>query len=237
MSITTLMIIDSQQYFIAEIRKILSQASELDEIEIFACDPGPDGNEAIAKIEEKCPDIVLLDIEYPFLNGLEIGKKIACRYPGTPVVMLSVNPGEDYDELFEAIKSGAAAYLKSMTCSPSELANTIKRVSNGEYAINDTVSNQPKVALRILRHFQEMTTLDRRIEQITTPLTYKEEQILRLIAQGNPNKSICKKTGISEQTLKNHISGILRKLNANVRARDVFTTISDSLIPSHSGRD
>jgi len=234
---TTVMIIDSQPYFTSEIRRILSQASDSDEMELFACDPGPDGNAAMAKIEERCPDIVLSVIEYPFLNELELGNRITCRYPGTRVVMLSVNPEEDLDELFKAIKSGAAAYLKSKNCSPSELAETIKRVSNGEYPINDSVINQPEIALRILEHFQEMTHFNRTMEQIAIPLTYREEQMLRLIADGATHKRISKIMGINEQTAKNHVSGILRKFNANVKACDAFTTISVGLITSHSSGD
>jgi two-component system response regulator DegU len=226
----TLMIVDSQPFFRAGVRQALSQGNNLDIMDILECDPGEDGNDAITQITANSPDIVLVDIGYPFLNGLELGKKIARSFPGTGVIVLSANPDEDDDELFEVIKIGAVAYLRSKHCSPTELAETIKRASNGEYPINECVSNKPKVAWRVLRQFQDMASMGRTIEDITTPLTPKEIQILTHIAEGNSNKRIANILGISEQTIKNHVSAILRKLNANDRAHAVFIAIRNGLI-------
>ena len=226
----TLMIVDSQPFFRAGVRQALSEGNNLEIMELLECDPGDDGNEALVQITAKSPDIVLLDIGYPFLNGLELGKKIARTFPGTGVVMLSANPDEDDDELFEVIKIGAVAYLRSKHCSPSELADVIRRASNGEYPINESVSSKPKVAWRVLRQFQDMASMGRTIEDITTPLTPKEVQILTHIAEGNSNKRIANILGISEQTIKNHVSAILRKLNANDRAHAVFIAIRNGLI-------
>ena len=226
----TLMIVDSQPFFRSGVQQALSQGNNLDIMDILECDPGEDGNEAITQITANSPDIVLLDIGYPFLNGLEMGKKIARSFPGTGVVILSTNPDEDDDELFEVIKIGAVAYLRSKHCSPTELIETIKRASNGEYPINECVSSKPKVAWRVLRQFQDMASMGRTLEDITTPLTPKEVQILTHIAEGNSNKRIANILGISEQTIKNHVSAILRKLNANDRAHAVFIAIRNGLI-------
>ena len=226
----TLMIVDSQPFFRSGVRQALSQGNNLEAMDILECDPGDAGNEAITQISANSPDIVLLDIGYPFLNGLELGKKIARSFPGTGVVILSTNPNEDEDELFEVIKIGAVAYLRSKHCSPTELVDTIRRASNGEYPINECVSSKPKVAWRVLRQFQDMASRGRSIEDITTPLTPKEVQILTHIAEGNSNKRIANILGISEQTIKNHVSAILRKLNANDRAHAVFIAIRNGLI-------
>ena len=226
----TLMIVDSQPFFRSGVQQALSQGNNLDIMDILECDPGEDGNEAITQITANSPDIVLLDIGYPFLNGLEMGKKIARSFPGTGVVILSTNPDEDDDELFEVIKIGAVAYMRSKHCSPTELIETIKRASNGEYPINECVSSKPKVAWRVLRQFQDMASMGRTLEDITTPLTPKEVQILTHIAEGNSNKRIANILGISEQTIKNHVSAILRKLNANDRAHAVFIAIRNGLI-------
>jgi len=225
-----LMIVDSQPFFRAGVRQALSQEGNLDVMDILECDPGEDGNNAITQIVANSPDIVLLDIGYPFLNGLELGKKIARSFPGTGVVVISSNPEEDDDELFEVIKIGAVAYLRSKHCSPTELIDTLRRASKGEYPINDSVSNRPKVAWRVLRQFQDMASMGRTLEDITTPLTPKEVQILTHIAEGNSNKRIANILGISEQTIKNHVSAILRKLNANDRAHAVFIAIRNGLI-------
>jgi len=230
MSKTTVMIVDSQPFFRAGVLHALGQDILGDSVEAIECDPGEDEAEAINQIAAKSPDIVLLDIGYPFLNGLELGKKIARTFPGTGVVMLSANPHEDDDELFEVIKIGAVAYLRSRQCTPSELADTIRRASNREYPINEAVTSRPKVAWRVLRQFQDMASAGKSLEEITTPLTPKEVQILTHVAEGNSNKRIATILGISEQTIKNHVSAILRKLNANDRAHAVFIAVRNGLI-------
>jgi len=224
------MIVDSQPFFRAGVLQALAQDADADTIRAIECDPGDDGSEAIRQVTANSPDIVLLDIGYPFLSGLELAKKVARTFPGTGVVMLSANPDDDDDELFEVIKIGAVAYLRSRHCTPAELVATIRRSSNGEYPINEAVSSKPKVAWRVLRQFQDMASMGRSLEEITTPLTPKEVQILTHVAEGNSNKRIANILGISEQTIKNHVSAILRKLNANDRAHAVFIAIRDGLI-------
>jgi two-component system, NarL family, response regulator DegU len=221
------MIIDSEPFFRAGLRQALSPQEGL---EILECDPEAEGKTAIAQISASSPDVALLDIGYPTLLGLDLGKKIARSFPITKVVMLSANPNEDDDELFEVIKSGAVAYLRSKDCTPTRLIDTIRRASHGEYPINDSVSSRPKVAWRVLRQFQDIAAMGMTIEDITTPLTSKEVQILTHIAEGNTNKRIASLLGISEQTIKNHVSAILRKLNANDRAHAVFLALRNGWI-------
>jgi len=221
------MIIDSEPFFRAGLRQALSQH---DGLEIVECDPEAEGKTAIAQITASSPDVALLDIGYPTLLGLDLGKKIARSFPATKVVMLSANPNEDDDELFEVIKSGAAAYMRSKDCTPARLIETIRRASYGEYPINDSVSSRPQVAWRVLRQFQDIAAMGMTIEDITTPLTSKEVQILTHIAEGNTNKRIASLLGISEQTIKNHVSAILRKLNANDRAHAVFLALRNGWI-------
>jgi DNA-binding NarL/FixJ family response regulator len=224
---TVVMIINSEPFFRAGLRQALSQH---DGLEILECDPESGGKTAIAQITASSPDVALLDIGYPTLLGLDLGKKIARSFPVTKVVMLSANPNEDDDELFEVIKSGAVAYIRSKDCTPARLIETIRRASYGEYPINDSVTNRPQVAWRVLRQFQDIAAMGLTIEDITTPLTSKEVQILNHIAEGNTNKRIASLLGISEQTIKNHVSAILRKLNANDRAHAVFLALRNGWI-------
>ena len=223
---TIVMIIDREPFFRAGLRQALSQQ---DVLEVLECDP-EEGKAATEKIAASSPDVALVDIGYPTLMGLELGKKIARSFPATKVVMLSANPNDDDEELFEVIKSGAVAYLRSKDCTPTKLMETIKKASHGEYPINDSVSSRPKVAWRVLRQFQDIAAIGMTIEDITTPLTSKEVQILNYIAEGNTNKRIASILGISEQTIKNHVSAILRKLNANDRAHAVFLALRNGWI-------
>lgn len=228
------MIIDSEPFFRAGLRQALSQQEEM---EILECDPEGEGKTAIAQVTASSPDVALIDIGYPALTGLDLGKRIARNFPATRVVMLSSNPNEDDDELFEVIKSGAVAYLRSRDCTPTKLIEIIRRASYGEYPINDSVSSRPKVAWRVLRQFQDIAAMGMTIEDITTPLTSKEVQILNYIAEGNTNKRIASLLGIGEQTIKNHVSAILRKLNANDRAHAVFLALRNGWIAVEAGNN
>jgi len=232
----TAMIVDSRPYFRAGVRQVLSQGNSPDAMEILECDPGENGSEAIAQIVAESPHIVLLDIGYPYLNGLELCKKVIRTLPQTKVVILSANPLEDDNELFEVVRTGAAAYIRGKDCSPEEITEILERASRGEYPINDSVSKKPKVAWRVLKQFQEMASGVRKEDNIVIPLTSKEAQILTLVAEGNANKQIAIILGISEQSIKKRVSSILRKLNANDRAHAVVLALRNGWFPTHSDR-
>ena len=231
------MIADSNPFSRSGLRQTLSEQDSLDILGVMECDPGQDGKEAMTQIAENSPDVVLLDIDYPSLSGLELSRKIIRHFPGTRVVMLTANPYDNDAELFEVIKTGAVAYLRSRHCTAKDFIETIRQASNGEYPINDSVNSRPKVADRVLRQFQEMSSMGRPLKDITAPLTRKELQVLTFIAEGNSNKQIANLLGISDQTIKNHVSAILRKINANYRAHAVFIAIRDGLISIQSGQD
>jgi two-component system response regulator DegU len=210
-------IIDKQALFRVGVRHALSQQPDFE-----VSDSAPNQN-LIALIEANSPHVLLLDIDYPSLSGLELARKITLHCPTTKVIMLTSN--SDDKQLFEIIKTGAVACLdKSIT--GEEMAKTIKRVSRGEYLINDSVLARPKVAEHVLKQFQSIHNIDgKTMVTIVTPLTSRETQILNYIADGNSNKQIADILHISEQTIKNHVSNILRKLNANDRAHAVVLAI------------
>jgi len=217
----TIMIIDKQAFFRAGMRQALSQQSDL---KILDCDPA---QESLELIEANSPDVVLLDIDFPTLSGLELGRMIVRRHPNARVVILS--PNHNDEELFEVIKTGAVAYLNKNTTA-EELFSTIRRACDGEYPINNSLIARPKVAEHVLRQFQDIVSMGKTMETITAPLTHRETQILNYIADGNSNKQIARILEISEQTIKNHVSSILRKLNANDRAHAVALAMRNGWI-------
>jgi two-component system response regulator DegU len=217
----TIMIIDKQAFFRAGMRQALSQQSDF---KILDCDLD---QEPLELIEADSPDAVLLDIDFPTLSGLELSRKIARRYPNTRVVMLS--PNHNDEELFEVIKTGAVAYLNKNT-TVEELVSIIRRACGGEYPINDSLVARPKVAEHVLKQFQDIVSMGKTMETLTAPLTHREAQILNYVAEGNSNKQIARILEISEQTIKNHVSSILRKLNANDRAHAVALAIRNGWI-------
>ncbi len=226
---TVVAIVDKQALFRVGVRHALSQQADF---EVF--DSAPNEN-TMALIEANSPNVLLLDIDYPSLRGLDLARKIALHYPTTKVIMLTSNP--DDKQLFEIIKTGAVAYLdKSITA--EELTETIRQVSSGEYPINDSVLVRPKVAEHVLRQFQSMHGNNgKTMETIVAPLTSRETQILNYIAEGNSNKQIAYILEISEQTIKNHVSNILRKLNANDRAHAVVLAIRHGWISAEELQD
>jgi two-component system response regulator DegU len=219
----TVVIVDKQAFFRSGVRQALS---EQDGFRVLESAPN---DEALDIIEAESPDIVLLDINFPALSGLELGRKIARRYPNSKVVMLSPNSNDD--ELFEVIKTGAVAYLNKNTTT-EDLVSIIKRAFHGEYPINDSLITRPAVAEHVLRQFRDIVSAGKVMETVTAPLTYRETQILNYIAQGNSNKQIAHILEISEQTIKNHVSSILRKLNANDRAHAVALAMRNGWIPA-----
>ena len=210
------MVVDKQAFFRAGVRQALAQQSALEVLD-YAPDEG-----LLARIETGSPDVVLLDIDFPSLSGLDYCRRIVRNYPGTRVIILTPNPNDE--QLFEVIKTGAVAYLDKNT-STKELIEMIRQAYEGEYPINESLTSKPKVAEHVLKQFQSMVSMGRGMEAITAPLTSRETQILSYIAEGNSNKQIAQILEISEQTIKNHVSAILRKLNANDRAHAVVLAI------------
>ena len=202
-------------------RELLSTESSF---EVIGISPSDD---IMNIIETKTPDVLLVDIDYPALQGLEMSRKIKQHYPSSKIIVLT--PNANNEELFETIKTGAVAYI-DQKISKQELANVIKQANAGEYPINDSLLNKPMVAERVLKQFQDMVGIGKNMEAITAPLTNKETQVLKQITNGNSNKQIAQLMGTSEQTIKNQISSILRKLNANDRTHAVVLAFKRGLI-------
>jgi two-component system, NarL family, response regulator DegU len=216
MSTTKVVIIDKQPLFRAGVKQAFMEQPDFKIVEA-----SPEDNLAMI-IEEDLPDVILLDIDAPSLSGLKIGKSLIQRYPAIRLVVMTSEVNND--ELFEVIRIGAAAYLDKKS-NIQELEGIIRRVSRGEYPINDSLLATPTVAEHVLKQFQEMVSMGMSVESVTAPLTNRETQILRYVADGNSNKKIAQILDISEQTIKNHVSSILRKLNANDRAHAVVLAI------------
>ena len=203
------MIIDEQALFRAGVRQALSQQPDL---EVLECDSS---SRALELIEATMPDVALLGSDLTSLSGIELGRKIAQYYPNTKVIVLSPDPNDE--ELFQVIKTAAAACL-SKKATADELAGTIRRTHKGEYPINETLTTRPQVAKQVLNQFRGFS---KTMGNMAAPLTKRETEILTYVAEGNSNKEIARILSISEQTIKNHVSAILRKLNANDRAHAV----------------
>ncbi len=164
------------------------------------------------------PDVILMDLSLPAPGGIETTQRVKRELPSAAIIVLSTE--EDEDALFEAIKAGAAAFILK-DIAPEDLVMVIRRVVAGEYLINDKVFSKPAVATRVLKEFRELAVYGQEAAPIFAPLSPREVEILDNIAQGMTNKQVAYALSISEQTVKNHMSSILRKLSVNDRTQAV----------------
>ncbi len=213
MSKPKVLLVDDHPLFRQGVRWVLEENG----IEIVG--EAEDASTALELVEQLEPDIALIDINLPGVNGLELTRIMKQRHPSVQVLILSIY--EDDEQLFQAIKAGAAAYF-SKDVDPDTLLQAIRRIARGEYVINDAVLSNPRVAGRVLDQFRELSQREKELQNFFRPLTDREMEILDCIAQGMSNKEIAYHLGISPQTVKNHISSILRKLAVNDRTQAVI---------------
>lgn len=177
------------------------------------------------------PDVVLVDAYLLTGNPLELARQLRHFSPQVAIIMLTEQ--EDEEQLFQSIKVGAAAYLLK-DIEATDLLDAIRQVSRGIFLINDNVLSRPHVASRVLRTFREMAAEEEpEAAPLYTPLSTREVEILDYISRGNSNKEIAKSLKISDQTVKNHITSILKKLNVNDRTAAVVHALRHGWIKIH----
>ena len=210
---TKILIVDDQALFRFGIHYVLDRE---DDFEVVG--EAEDGRGAIELALATSPDIILMDLTLPAPGGIETTQRIKRELPATGIIVLAQT--EEEDALFDAIKAGAAAFILK-DVGPDNLVTIIRRVSAGEYLINDKVFAKPAVASRVLKEFRELAVYGKDAAPIFAPLSPREVEILDNIAQGMTNKQVAYALSISEQTVKNHMSSILRKLSVNDRTQAV----------------
>jgi len=208
-----ILVVDDHALFRGGITNVLSREREFDVVGEAA-----DGRAAIEMAGVVSPSIVLMDLSLPAPGGLETTQRIRREFPATAVIVMAQD--EDEESLFASIKAGAAAFVIK-DISPEDLVHVIRRVSQGEFLINDKVFSKPAVASRVLKEFRELAVYGQEAQPIFAPLSPREVEILDNIAQGMTNKQVAYALSISEQTVKNHMSSILRKLAVNDRTQAV----------------
>ena len=191
-----------------------------------------DFDDAIAVIREETPDVVLVDTDLPTPLMVPAVLRLKRECPGSPVVLLG-HKGND-DELFAALQAGVAAHVLD-DASPSELVRTIRAAADGEYLIDVEVAARPAVALRVLEAFRDASLLsevvtDELASAAFAPLSAREFEVLEAIGRGLTNRKVAELLSIGEQTVKNHVTSILRKLALNGRTQAVLYALKKSWI-------
>jgi DNA-binding NarL/FixJ family response regulator len=193
------LLVDDHQLFR---RGVASLLSGREDIEVVG--EANNGAEAVERAGELMPDVILMDIKMPGLDGLAATKQLKAEMPYVRIMMLTVS--ETDEDLFEAIKAGASGYLLK-NVDPDYLIASVQQVQRGEVPL------APTMAAKILR---ELTAP---AETSVQALTGRERQVLELLAGGLANKEIAFQLKISENTVKNHLRNILEKLHLQNRVQ------------------
>jgi DNA-binding NarL/FixJ family response regulator len=216
------LIVDDQALFRRGLYVVLGTE---DHIEVVA--EAENGQEAMLKAEELAPDVVLMDVRMPQVNGIDAARHIRDVSPSTKILMLTVSDEED--DLFEAIKAGANGYLLK-EISVEEVAEAIRAVVQGQSLIS------PSMASKLLKEFNILAKKAEERQQYPAPaLTTRELEVLRLVAKGMSNREIADELYISENTVKNHVRNILEKLHLHSRMEAVIYAVRERLLDIRTG--
>jgi DNA-binding NarL/FixJ family response regulator len=178
-----------------------------------------DGAEAVAQVRALHPDIVLMDVQMPGMDGIEATRLITAAYPDTRVIILTTFDYEEY--VFVGVKAGAMGYMLKDSPAP-DLIHTIRRVHEGERFI------QPAVASKLLFEFAQGAR--RGSGAGYEPLSERETDIIRRLAQGMSNREVADDLALAEGTVKNYVSTILGKLHAANRVQAINLARQHKLI-------
>lgn len=222
-NMTTILIVDDHQLFREGVKRILDFEESFDVVA-----EGDDGTDVIDLYMEHQPDVVLMDINMPRMNGVEATEQLIGQFPDAKVIMLSIHDDETY--VTHALKSGALGYmLKEMDA--GEIVQAIKVVSNGGSYLH------PKITHNLVQEFRRLSEREHKGSfqqaEIRRPLhllTKRECEVLQLLTDGQSNRVIGETLFISEKTVKNHVSSILQKMNVNDRTQAVVMAIKNGWV-------
>ncbi|HUE76144.1 MAG TPA: response regulator transcription factor [Chloroflexota bacterium] len=213
-----IMIADDHDLARAGLKSMLSGEHGLDIV-----GEATNGEEAVRLCRELRPDLILMDVRMPIMDGLAATREIKKISPRTTVVIVTMHEDENY--LFEALKAGAAGYLlKDQT--QREVVRTVRQVLRGESLLNPTVSNQ--LLRRLVNEISSPT------ESATKRLTAREVGVLKLIAQGKTNAEIARDLNISPGTVKVHVERIISKLGVSDRTQAAVRAVAMGLVTPSS---
>ncbi|HUH98509.1 MAG TPA: response regulator transcription factor [Anaerolineales bacterium] len=199
----SILLVDDHELFREGLEAILGAQSDMQIVGV-----ANDGLEALVKARELKPDLILMDVQMPGMDGLEATRRIKQILPETIIVMLTVR--NDDEKLFEALKNGAQGYLLKDIRS-QEMLTMLRGALRGEAALS------PSLAGRVLTEFRRLSRSSRLGDEEAANLTEREQQVLLHVSHGAPDKEIAETLNISLNTVKTHIRNILAKLQVNTR--------------------
>jgi DNA-binding NarL/FixJ family response regulator len=175
------------------------------------------GQEAVAQAETLHPDVILMDLAMPKMDGIEATRQIKASQPESRILVMTSFAADD--KVFPAIKAGALGYLLKESA-PEDLVQAIHQIHRGESSLHPTIAR--KVLQEITHSSDRPPTPD--------PLTEREAEVLRLVAQGLSNQDIAKKLSISDPTVRTHVSNIMSKLHLATRIQAALYALREGLV-------
>ncbi len=211
------LLVDDQDILVEGLKLILGK-----EEDIQISGTANNGRKAYEACKWNRPDVVLMDIKMPEVNGVEATGMIKTDFPSVKVIVLTTFNDDEY--IYDALKNGASGYLLK-DATPAEIAGAVRTVYNGGALI------QSSIAVKVLDKFSELAkgNLERHSDPRVELLTEREIEVCRLIAEGKNNKEIADELYLSEGTVKNHITKVLIKLDLRDRTQLAVFTIKNDL--------
>jgi DNA-binding NarL/FixJ family response regulator len=183
-----------------------------------------DGAEAVIRVEELAPDVVLMDVRMPNQNGIEATRTIREAFPSTRIIMLTVS--DDEDDLFDAVKAGANGYLLKEV-SIEEVADAVRAVVQGQSLIT------PSMAAKLISEFSALARRAQQSESSPSPgLSDREHEVLRRVATGMSNDEIAEELGLTPPAVRNHVANILVKLQLRSQIEAALGAMETRLLES-----
>ena len=203
------LLVDDQALFCEGLRTLLDLQPDIEVV-----GEARNGREAIECVARAAPDVVLMDMQMPVLDGVAATRDIRAHHPNTQVIALTTF--DDDEHVFEALRAGAVGYLLKDVAS-DRLAEAIRCAARGESFL------QPSVAAKVVAEYTRLADApharERANQALVEPLSDRELEILRLVATGASNKEIAATLVIAEGTVKNHVTNILGKLGVRDRTQ------------------
>lgn len=212
---TQVLVVDDQALVRVGLRKILEAEPDL-----LVAGEAADGQDAVREARRLLPDVVLMDIRMPVLDGIEATRRIVAELPGTKVLMLTTFGLDQY--VFSSLRAGASGFMLK-DAPPEEIAAAVRLVAGGEALL------APAITRAVVEEFVKQRSSPTPSPALET-LTSRESEVLELLARGLSNSEICARLVVSEATAKTHVARILQKLGLRDRVQAVIFAYDNGIV-------
>jgi DNA-binding NarL/FixJ family response regulator len=214
----TVLIVDDHQIFRQGLRDSLAFDESIDIV-----GEAPNGEVALELAAQLRPQVVITDVNLPGMNGLQVAQRLRREVPGTYTIILTAY--DDEEQLFHAVRAGAHGFF-SKDVSPQRILVAVRDIVDGKYVMGPKVMEEEEVVPWVIKASERYApTFGDEVQEAFVPLSPREMEIVQYITRGLSNKLIAHKLGISHQTVKNHMTSILRKLDVEDRTQAAIYAI------------